>query len=89
VPGMREAGIVDFDLPAFFGIWGPSGIPSPIVEKLAQATKTIWNKEDKRRALAAQAIQPFTASPQEFAQFVTEETAKWGRVIRMAKIEPQ
>lgn len=89
VPGMHEAGIADFDLGAWFGIWGPAGVPRPIVDRLAQAVSTIWDKEDKRRGLTAQTIEPFIASPDEFANFVREEVAKWGRVIKLAKIEPR
>jgi tripartite-type tricarboxylate transporter receptor subunit TctC len=89
LPGMREAGVPDYDLGAWFGIWAPANTPRPIVDRLARAISEIWNKEDKRRGLTAQTIEPFVASPDEFAQFVKKETAKWGRVIEIAKIEKQ
>jgi tripartite-type tricarboxylate transporter receptor subunit TctC len=89
VPGMREAGVADYDLGAWFGLWGPAGVPAAIVNRLSQAVREIWTKEDKRRGLTAQTIEPFIASPDEFAQFVRNETAKWGRVIAIARIEPQ
>jgi tripartite-type tricarboxylate transporter receptor subunit TctC len=86
---MREAGVADYDLGAWFGLWGPAGVPAAIVNRLSQAVREIWTKEDKRRGLTAQTIEPFIASPDEFAQFVRNETAKWGRVIAIARIEPQ
>jgi tripartite-type tricarboxylate transporter receptor subunit TctC len=89
VPGMREAGLPDYDLGAWFGIWGPANVPTPIVDRLAGAISEIWDKEDKRKGLTAQTIEPFKASPAEFAKFVTNETNKWGRVIEIAKIEKQ
>jgi tripartite-type tricarboxylate transporter receptor subunit TctC len=89
LPGMREAGFPDYDLGAWFGIWAPANTPPAIVNKLARAIGEIWNKEDKKAALAAQTIEPFTATPDEFAKYVEKETAKWGRVIAIAKIEKQ
>jgi tripartite-type tricarboxylate transporter receptor subunit TctC len=89
LPGMREAGLPDYDLGAWFGIWGPANVPTPIVDRLAGAVSEIWDKEDKRKGLTAQTIEPFKASPAEFAKFVTNETNKWGRVIEIAKIEKQ
>jgi tripartite-type tricarboxylate transporter receptor subunit TctC len=89
LPGMREAGIPDFDLGAWFGIWLPAGAPQPIVDKLWRAITDIWNKEDRRRSLTAQTIEPFIATPKEFMEFAKNERAKWGRVIGLAKIEPQ
>jgi len=89
VPGMRDAGIADFDLIAWFGLWGPAGMPRPIVGRLAQAVHGIWDKEDKRRGLTAQTIEPFIASPEDFAAFTRDEMAKWGRVTSIANIEPQ
>jgi tripartite-type tricarboxylate transporter receptor subunit TctC len=86
---MREAGFADYDLGAWFGIWAPANTPPAIVNKLARAVGEIWNKEDKKAALAAQTIEPFAAPPDEFAKYVEKETAKWGRVIAIAKIEKQ
>lgn len=89
LPGMREAGVPDFDLPAWFGIWLPANPPRPVVDKLANAVRQIWDKPDMVRALRVQTVEPFIATPEEFDRFVKSETAKWGRVMAIAKIEPQ
>jgi tripartite-type tricarboxylate transporter receptor subunit TctC len=89
LPGMKEAGFPDYDLGAWFGIWAPANTPAAIVNRLSRVVAEIWNKEDKKGALAAQTIEPFVASPDEFAKFIEKETAKWGRVIDIAKIEKQ
>jgi tripartite-type tricarboxylate transporter receptor subunit TctC len=89
LPGMREAGIPDYDLRAWFGIWAPAKTPASIVDKLWRATTEIWNKEDKKKGLAAQTIEPFIATPEEFEKFIVIERAKWGRVAEIAKMEKQ
>jgi tripartite-type tricarboxylate transporter receptor subunit TctC len=32
---------------------------------------------------------PMALSPAEFGKFITDETEKWGKVIRAANIRPQ
>jgi tripartite-type tricarboxylate transporter receptor subunit TctC len=89
IPGMREAGFSDFDLGAWFGMWGPAGMPSPIVNRLSRATQAIWRQTDKTAALSALAVERFFLPPAEFSQFVRDESAKWARVIEITRIEPQ
>jgi tripartite-type tricarboxylate transporter receptor subunit TctC len=89
LPDMQESGLPDFDLGGWFGIWGPANLPRTVIDRLAMAIRPIWHDEEKRNALSALAVEPFVASPDDFAQFVRSETAKWIRVIALAKIEPQ
>jgi tripartite-type tricarboxylate transporter receptor subunit TctC len=89
VPGMREAGIPDFDLSAWFGLWLPANSPPEAVAQLSRAMNKIWDNDEKRRALATMSVEPFTASPAEFTQFEIKEMEKWGKVISIARIEPQ
>ncbi len=89
LPGMQEAGVPDFDLGAWFGIWAPANTPMAIVNRIAGVIPSIWDRAERRKGLTAQTVEPFIASPAEFAAFVRNETDKWGRVIKIAKIEPQ
>jgi tripartite-type tricarboxylate transporter receptor subunit TctC len=86
---MREAGFANFDLGAWFGMWGPASMPSAIVNRLSRATEAIWRQPDKTAALSALAVERFFLPPGEFLQFVRDESAKWARVIEITKIEPQ
>jgi tripartite-type tricarboxylate transporter receptor subunit TctC len=89
LPGMREAGLPDFDLGAWFGIWGPAGMPPAIVDRLSTSVEGVWEKPDRKAALAALAVEPFFLPRGEFPRFVRDESAKWARVVAITKIEPQ
>jgi tripartite-type tricarboxylate transporter receptor subunit TctC len=89
LPGMREAGLPNFDLGAWFGIWGPANMPPAVVNRLAGVVRQIWDRDDKRRALTALTIERFVTSPDEFTEFVRKESSKWAGAIALAKIEPQ
>jgi tripartite-type tricarboxylate transporter receptor subunit TctC len=89
VPGMRDAGFADFDLGAWFGIWGPARMPPAVVQRLSSAVSGVWERPDRKAALAALTVEPFFLPPDAFAKFVQGESAKWARVIDISKIEPQ
>ena len=89
LPGTRESGLPNFDLGAWFGIWGPARMPSAVVNRLSGAVAGIWEKPDKKAALEALTVEPFFLSPAEFPKFVQDESAKWARVIAITKLEPQ
>ncbi len=89
LPGMREAGIPNFDLGAWFGVFMPANAPQEIVNRLSGVLKQLWNREDKRKTLALQAVEPFFLTPKEYVDFIAGEREKWGKVIGLAKIEKQ
>jgi tripartite-type tricarboxylate transporter receptor subunit TctC len=89
VPTTGEAGVRNADAPLWFGVWGPAGMPSEVVNKL---------NGDIRKALADAAVKERLAnlgndtmdmSAQEFARFVRREIDDYQRVVRAAGIKPQ
>lgn len=89
IPGMREAGIPDFDLGAWFGVFMPANAPQEIVDRLSGILKRLWDNEEKRKTLALQAVEPFFLTPKQYFDFAAGERDKWGKVIGLAKIEKQ
>jgi tripartite-type tricarboxylate transporter receptor subunit TctC len=86
VPTAREAGIPALVADNWFGLLAPAGTPAPVIEKLtrtvARALGEPKMKDDFERAGAAAVAQ----SPAEFRSYITAEKARWGELIRRAKI---
>jgi tripartite-type tricarboxylate transporter receptor subunit TctC len=83
VPTMLEAIPTGFELDAWFGIWGPSGMPAPIVARLHGQLAKMLNEQDFRIRMSSDGTEvAASASPEEFAAFVRAEFEKWGRVVR-------
>jgi tripartite-type tricarboxylate transporter receptor subunit TctC len=86
VPTAREAGIPALVADNWFGLLAPAGTPDAIVEKLsrtvARALAEPKMKDDFERAGAAAVAQ----SPAEFRGYITNEKARWGELIKRARI---
>ena len=87
VPTMINSGIPDFDLTAWMGAWFPAGTPDPIVNQASALLNQVLALEQTRGFLARVAAEPWSGSPASLAAVVPREMAKWGDIIRSAKIE--
>ena len=67
----------------------PAGTPKAIVDKLYQEVVRIMALPDVKERIAEQGFNIILNSPQAFAAQIKEEVARWGKVIRDAKIEVQ
>jgi tripartite-type tricarboxylate transporter receptor subunit TctC len=89
LPGMVEAGVPGFDMNSWFGAWLPANTPAPIVDKLGAWFSMILAQDDTRSFLLLVGAEPFPGSSESLRAFTESEIAKWGKLIRAAKIEPQ
>ena len=89
VATMAEQGLTGFDLSLWFGLWGPPEMPAALAQQI---------NADLNRALASpEVVEAFTKGgirirvmgTAEFAGFVKEEAAKFAKIARDAKLEPQ
>jgi tripartite-type tricarboxylate transporter receptor subunit TctC len=90
LPTVNEAlGLKDYELIAYFAVFAPAGTPADIVLKLNQAINAAANSKDLQDKFTniGFAIEP--GSPDALARRNAQETLKWGKAIRDAKIEPQ
>jgi len=87
VPTVAEAGLPNFEVTTWYGILAPAGTPTTIVTRLnAELLKTMHSPDLKER-LAAMATDPATSTPEEFADYIKREIAKWGEVVRQAGLK--
>ena len=67
------------------GLWAPAGTPAPVIAKLFAATKQALADPALRSQLQAGGSEvELSASPEEFAQFMKAESAKWTKLIQMS-----
>jgi len=88
LPTSAEAGFPELTDDTWYGMFVPAGTPRDIVNRLNQELrKTLANAELVKR-LDTAGIEPGTSTPEELANFVKSETARFGKVIRNAGIKP-
>lgn len=89
VPTVAEAGLKDFEVTTWYGVLAPAGTPRSIIGRLnAELVKVMHSPQVKER-LAGFGTDPVTSSPEEFAVYIRQETAKWGDVIRRSGIKAE
>jgi len=87
VPAVVQS-VPGFEVSAWQGIGAPKDTPAEIVDKLNQAINASLADPDLQRRLAEGAYEPVSMTPAAFGKFIAEETEKWRKVVRAAKIEP-
>lgn len=89
LPTMQEAGLKDFDLQAWQGVFLPRDTPVEIIQKLSEATNAVMATDAAREYVKRQNAEPMPGSPAELASLVKSEIVKWGDVIKKAGITPR
>ena len=87
---IAEAG----DLPGFaavswYALMAPANTPQPIIQKLSGEVARIVKMPDVTATLTALGAEPVGNTPEELAQIIAEDTARWAKVIKEAGIELQ
>lgn len=82
-PTMIESGFPELDLGSWQGIYVPKGTPKAIIEKLYKiAVKVVHDPGTGQQYNKVSAQQITSDSPAEFAKFMREQDAFWGRVTK-------
>ncbi len=89
IPTMVEAGVKDFVVTSPFSYFGPAGMPKPVVEKLNGALRAALTDAKNKQILIERGAQPIGNTPEQHAALIKSEIAKWKRVAKAAKLEPQ
>ncbi len=84
VPVMKEAGMDDFEVSAWFGVWAPAKTPPEVVTKLNQTILKIINTPEVRKSLEAQGIDPVAGSPEDLLKLNKAELARWAKAVEQA-----
>lgn len=87
VPLASEIGLKDLDTDIWYGLVAPGKTPKPEIDKLNQAIVTILQEPATKAHFAELVAAPRPTTPQEFADVIRADTAKYGRVIKAAGIK--
>jgi len=89
VPPLAEA-VPGFDLTSWNGVFGPAGLPPAIVERLNSELQAVMADREVQDRLLQLGFQPWPSrTPQEFAQYVSEQLRHWSALIKQAGIKPE
>ena len=88
VPTVAESGIPGFEAVSWFGVWVPVGTPGDVVTKLnADIQKVFADPDFREKFLDRALLDAITGSPEQFAEFIKAEAAKWSKVVKAANLK--
>ncbi len=87
VPTLIEAGVPDFDLTTWYGVWAPVGTPKDIVARMNAEIVRLVVLPDMKEKLAGLGVEASAFTPEQFAAFNRTEYERWGRIVRAANIK--
>ena len=87
LPGMREAGLPDYVIEFWYGLFVPAGTPPAIVQKLYEATQEALKQPNVKASLAREGTDvSLSTSPSQFAKFLSEDEKFWVKLVKSADV---
>ena len=87
VPTMEELGFKGFDAMQWYGTVGPAGIPADIVKRLNETQIATLKLPEMREKLMIEAVEPMPMTPEQFGQFIKNETKRWTALAKARNIQ--
>ena len=89
VPTLAEAGLADFVVQTYVGVFAPAGLPAPITEQLSAVMAKIMTKAGVRERLSP-AGHPMAPTPHgALLAYLRGERQAWASKVRDADIRPE
>ena len=89
VPTIAEVGVPGFEFILWFGLWGPAGMPAPIVGKIRKDFGAALADRGVREKLFVLGNEVITMTPAQFRKYVQEQIAETATIFKAAGIKPQ
>ncbi len=87
LPTITESGGPAIDMMGWFGLFGPAGLPSEVVEKIAAVGQDIVRDPEVRKIFLNSGLVPSLSSGKAFGDLVRADLAKVADIRRSAKIQ--
>ena len=89
VPTIDEAGVKGYEMSYWFAAYVPAKTPPAVVARLHDLLVKAADGVAMKAFYAATGTDAFVSTPDELARFQAAESAKWGKIIKAAGIEPE
>ena len=89
VPTAIESGYPEYETYAWYGMYGPKGMPREVVTRIQQEIARVLNLPDMNERLSQFGAEPIASSPEDFAAFTRAEHDKFAKLVKAAGIRPE
>jgi tripartite-type tricarboxylate transporter receptor subunit TctC len=89
LPTMGEAGFPGVEMEQWFGLFGPAGMPEPVVRKLNAAFVEALKSDDVQNTLLPQGSIIIPGTPQDLGAIVARDIVRLGQVVKDSGAKPE
>ncbi len=89
VPTVIESGLPGFEMTSWWGIFGPAGMPQPIVTQLNTELTRILKTSEVQKTFATLGVDAATSTPEQLSAMIKVEVAKYAKLIQEIGIPKQ
>jgi tripartite-type tricarboxylate transporter receptor subunit TctC len=82
VPTVIEAGVPGYEVNLWSGVIAPAGLPQPILERLNKAINAAIAAPGTKERFEQLGSEGGGGTPEEFAELIRRDSAKWAEVVR-------
>ena len=86
LPTVAESGLPGYEAVGWFGLLAPAATPREIVAKISADANRVLGEREVREKMLGLGADPSGDTPEEFARFIRDDQAKWGKLMREAGI---
>ena len=86
VPTLAEAGLKDYAVEPWFGVYGPAGLPAAVAQRLSKALEDALAEPAVKDKLLAAGFTPRSLTAAEFDALTKREYERLGKVARSANM---
>jgi tripartite-type tricarboxylate transporter receptor subunit TctC len=85
LPAVGEV-VKDYEAVLWYGLWGPKGLPRPIIARWNQEVAKALQTDELKKRLAADGTEPAGGPPEQFLSIIARDVEKWRRVVKAANV---
>jgi tripartite-type tricarboxylate transporter receptor subunit TctC len=89
VPAVGESGIPGLEANGWSALFAPAGTPRDIVDGINHRVNEFLRSDSGRGQLAKISMTPMGGTPEQLADYIKSENARWGPIIKQANISLQ
>jgi tripartite-type tricarboxylate transporter receptor subunit TctC len=87
IPGTREAGLPEYAIEFWYGLFAPANTPEPILKKLFEAAQIAMAEPKVKAALAREGTDAdVSKSPEQFNNFLNDDAKFWIKLVKSANV---
>ncbi|AXC50646.1 tripartite tricarboxylate transporter substrate binding protein [Paracoccus suum] len=87
VPTVGESGMEPFEMLSWYGLWAPKDLDPEAAAYLTKAVETVVKSDSYKTRIEAMGFEPVYKSPDELKTYISDEMAKYEKIIKDANIK--